>query len=56
MYLFLISNDDKIISKTQEEIAKSLNLTTSSINRIFRNLKKIEVLEKKQNGKYLLKI
>lgn len=56
IYLFLISNDDKIISKTQEEIAKSLNLTTSNINRIFRNLKKIEILEKKQNGKYLLKI
>lgn len=55
-YLFAYSNDNKIIHKTQKEMANTLNITTSDINRNLKKLIDIDVLEKVKNGKYALLI
>jgi len=56
IYLFRISNEDKFILKTQTEIAKSLQIPISYINKIFQELIKLNVLAKIKNGKYSLTI
>ncbi len=56
IYLFRISNEDKFILKTQKEIAKSLKIPISYINKIFQELIKLNILLKIKNGKYSLTI
>ena len=56
IYLYLISNQKKIVDKTQDEVSKSLGIPKSSINRIFRELKNLNILQKISNGKYRLLI
>lgn len=56
IYLFNISNEDRIILKTQIEIARSLEIPISCINKIFQELIKLNVLAKIRNGKYSLTI
>lgn len=53
-YLFQISNEQSSILKTQSEIAKSLDISISSVNQIFRELINLNILEKIKNGKYNL--
>lgn len=55
-YLIQVANEQKIIDKTQKEIAKILNLSTSVINKIFKELINLNVLGKMKNGKYVLEI
>ncbi len=55
-YLFQISNEEKLILKTQSEMSKSLEISTSSINKIFKELIKLNILGKIKNGKYILLI
>lgn len=52
IYLFQISNEDKSILKTQTEIAKSLEISISYINKTFQELIKLNILTKIKNGKY----
>lgn len=56
IYLFKISNEDKFILKTQIEIAKSLEIPISYINKTFQELIKLNILEKIKNGKCSLTI
>lgn len=56
IYLFKISNEDKFILKTQMDIARSLEISISYINKIFQELIKLNVLTKIKNGKYSLTI
>ena len=55
-YLFHISNEQKLIFKTQSGIAKNLELSTYSINKIFKEFIKLNILGKIKNGKYILLI
>ena len=56
IYLFKICNEDKFILKTQMDIARSLEISISYINKIFQELIKLNVLTKIKNGKYSLTI
>ena len=53
VHLLSISNEEGIIFITQKEIAKSLNLSISTINKTFNKMKQIKILEKVRNGKYI---
>lgn len=55
-YLFQISNEEKLILKTQSEIAKTLEISTYNINKIFKQLIKLNILGKIKNGKYIILI
>lgn len=55
-YLFQNSNEEKLILKTQSEIAKTLEISAYNINKIFKQLIKLNVLEKIKNGKYSILI
>lgn len=55
-YLFQISNEEKLILKTQREIAKTLEISTYNINKIFKQLIKLNILGKIKNGKYIILI
>lgn len=55
-YLFQILNEEKLILKTQREIAKTLEISTYNINKIFKQLIKLNILGKIKNGKYILLI
>jgi len=55
-YLFNISNEQKLIVMTQKQIAISLNLPVSTINNIFQELVRLNILEKVKNGRYALLI
>lgn len=55
MYLYLIANDKKIILKKQKEVAESLGLSISCVNKKFKELATNNWLEKIGNGKYILK-
>lgn len=55
-YLFQISNKEKLILKTQSEIAKTLEISIYNINKIFKELIKLNILGKIKNGKYILLI
>ena len=52
----LNSNEEKLILKTQSEIAKTLEISTYNINKIFKQLIKLNILGKIKNGKYILLI
>ena len=56
LYLFRNSNEQKLILKTQSEIAEKLELSTYSINKIFKEFIKLNILGKIKNGKYILLI
>ena len=55
-YLFKNSNEQKLILKTQSEIAEKIELSTYSINKIFKEFIKLNILGKIKNGKYILLI
>ena len=55
MYLYLIANDKKIILKKQKEVAESLGLSISCVNKKIKELATNNWLEKIGNGKYILK-
>lgn len=55
-YLFKNSDEQKLIVKTQSDIAMSLELSTYSINKIFKEFIKLNILGKIKNGKYILLI
>lgn len=55
-YLFQISNEEKLILRTQSEIAKTLEISTYNINKIFKQLIKLNILGKIKNGKYIILI
>lgn len=55
-YLFQISNEEKLILRTQSEIAKALELSTYNINKIFKDLINLNILGKIKNGKYIILI
>lgn len=54
IYLNLIKDEEKLIKKTQKEIAKALELPSSNINTIFKELIKLNMLTKMRKGKYKL--
>ena len=54
LYLFDISNENNLILNTQNEIAESLQISSSTINSIFQGLIKLSMLAKIQNGMYSL--
>lgn len=56
IYLCLISSEDKFVIKTQNDISKALELSSSNINRIFKEFKELKMIEKINNGKYQLLI
>ena len=56
IYLFENLNDQKIISITQEELSKYLNLSITTINNLFKKLITLNVVEKVKNGKYAILI
>lgn len=56
IYLFENLNDQKIISITQEELSKYLNLSITTINNLFKKLIALNVVEKVKNGKYAILI
>jgi len=53
-YLFQNSNEQKLIFKTQREIAKSLDISVYSINKGFKELINLNILGKVKNGEYML--
>lgn len=56
IYLFQISNSENIILKTQLEVANELNMSISVINKIFKKIIEMRLIEKIKNGKYALLI
>ena len=56
IYLFKISNEQKLILRTQKEIAEEVNISVVSINKVFQVLINLNVLQKVKNGKYALLI
>lgn len=56
LYLFKNSNEQKLIAKTQSDIAQNLELSTYSINKIFKEFIKLNILGKIKNGQYILLI
>ena len=56
IYLFENLNEQKIISITQEELSKYLNLSITTINNLFKKLIALNVVEKVKNGKYAILI
>ena len=56
IYLFENLNEQKIISITQEELSKYLNLSITTINNLFKKLIALNVVEKLKNGKYAILI
>ena len=52
IYLFNNSNEQKIISVTQEELSKSLNISITTINNVMKKLINLNIIEKIKNGKY----
>lgn len=54
LYLFDISNEKNLIVNTQNEIAESLQISSSTINSIFQGLIKLSMLARIQNGVYSL--
>ena len=54
IYLFKVSNDENLILKTQKDIAIIIGISNGAINKIFKSLMNLNILEKIQKGKYLL--
>lgn len=55
-YLYAVSDEQKVIKKTQEEIAQALDISTTKINCYLKKLVKLDMLRKIKNGKYALLI
>ena len=55
-YLIKIANEQKIIEKTQREIAEALNISNTLVNKNIKELITLNILEKIKNGKYALGI
>lgn len=55
-YLFIVSNEEKIITKTQEEMAIALNISKNKTNFYLKRLIELDMLRKIKNGKYALLI
>ena len=53
-YLLQISNEEKFILKTQNEIATTLKISIYTVNKAFKEFIKLNVIQKIKNGKYLL--
>lgn len=56
IYLINNSNEEKLINITQKEVANDLNVSTYEINRCFKLLMNLSILQKIKNGKYFLLI
>ena len=56
IHLFENLNEQKIISITQEELSKYLNLSITTINNLFKKLIDLNIVEKVKNGKYAILI
>lgn len=56
IYLYNNSNNQNVISMTQKQISKSLNMSISSINKSIKELIKLNIIEKVKNGKYAVLI
>lgn len=54
--LFEISNEQKMIIKTQKEMANILDIPISTVNKNIKKLVNMNVLQKVKKGKYLLLI
>lgn len=55
-YLLQKSDEKKFILKTQNEIALALEVPIHTVNKIFKEFIKLNVIQKVKNGKYLLLI
>ena len=56
MYLLNNINEQKIILITQEDISQSLNISNPTINKCFKQLINLNIIEKIENGKYAVLI
>lgn len=56
VFLLKISSEQKTISRTQKDIAESLEMPVTSINKIFQELIRLNIMEKVKNGIYALLI
>ena len=56
VYLINVSNEEKMIIKTQKEIAEGLDMSLCEINKNFKEFINLSILEKIKNGKYVLLI
>ena len=50
------SYEQKIISVTQEQISKSLNISITTINNFLKKIIDLNIIEKIKNGKYAILI
>ncbi len=55
-YLLQKSDEKKFILKTQNEVAIALEVPIHTVNKIFKEFIKLNVIQKVKNGKYLLLI
>ncbi len=56
VYLLNILDNDGLIKITQKVVSEQLNLTLSIVNKKFKQLIELKVLEKVRNGRYMLLI
>lgn len=56
VYLLNILDNEGLIKITQKVVSEQLNLTLSIVNKKFKQLIELKVLEKVKNGKYMLLI
>lgn len=56
IYLYNNSNNQNVISMTQKQISKSLNMSISAINKSIKELINLNIIEKVKNGKYAVLI
>lgn len=54
IYLFQISNSENIIFKTQLQIAEDLGMNITFVNKTFKKVVEMKLIEKIKNGKYAL--
>ena len=54
IYLLQVSNDENFILQTQKDIANIVGISNRTVNKIFKILMNLNILEKIQRGKYLL--
>ena len=55
-HLIREANQQKIIEKTQKEIAEDLNISRTTVNKNIKELLNVNLLGKIRNGKYSLEI
>lgn len=56
LYLLNNTNQQKLISMTQKQIAEALNVHVSTINKVFKELMELNIIEKLEKGCYGLLI